>query len=319
LVILKLVAYFMRLVRGLINLPEEATPCALTIGNFDGVHRGHQQIIWSLAVAAEKRNLLSSLMLFEPQPMEFFLGEKAPARLYRFADKLRMLTELPLNRVIVLDFNGYLAEMYAEDFIRHILVRRLNMKYLLVGNDFRFGKNRAGDLEILTAAANRYDFELHDIDDVLDAECRVSSTAVRGLLYRGDIEAANRLLGRPYTMYGRVVHGQKLGRDIGWPTINIPVRRRHSPVSGVYAVHVSGVEDNVILDGVASIGTRPTVSGVDWMLEVFLFDWSGDCYGQRVGVEFVRYLRDEEKFENLQAMALQIERDAQFAREVLSK
>lgn len=308
----------MRLVRGLINLPEEAVPCALTIGNFDGVHRGHQLILKSLAVAAEKRNLPASLMLFEPQPMEFFHGEKAPARLYRLADKLRVLKELPLNRVIALDFNSYLAEMYAEDFIRHILVRRFNMKYLLVGNDFRFGKNRAGDFEILKAAASRYDFELHGINDVLDSECRVSSTAVRKLLYHGNIEAANRLLGRPYTMCGRIVHGRKLGRDIGWPTINIPVRRRHSPVSGVYAARVSGVEDSVILNGVASIGTRPTVNGADWMLEVFLFDWSGDCYGRRVGVEFVRHLRNEEKFESLQAMTLQIERDVQAAKEVLS-
>ncbi len=308
----------MRLVRGLINLPEEAAPCALTIGNFDGVHRGHQEILRSLIVAAEKRNLLASLMIFEPQPMEFFLGEKAPARLYRFADKLRVLEELPLDRVIAMDFNCYLAEMQAEDFIQHILIERLNMKYLLVGDDFHFGKNRAGDFDVLRAAANRYNFELHSIDNVLESEHRVSSTAVRELLYHGNIEAANRLLGRPYTMCGRVVHGQKLGRDIGWPTINIPVRRRHSPVSGVYAARVSAVAGSAILNGVASIGTRPTVSGVGWMLEVFLFDWSGDCYGQRVNVEFVKHLRNEEKFASLKAMTVQIERDAAAAREALN-
>ncbi len=307
----------MRLVRGLANLAEGAVPCALTIGNFDGLHLGHQEILRSLVVAAEKRGLLASLMIFEPQPLEFFLGEGAPARLYRFADKLRVLGEVPLDQVIAMSFNHHLAEMSAGDFIRYILVGRLNMKYLLVGDDFRFGKDRAGDFEALKVAADRYDFELQRMDNVLASRRRVSSTAVRELLYRGDIEAANRLLGRPYTMCGRVIHDRKLGRDIGWPTINIPVRRRHSPLSGVYAARVSGVEDDVILNGVASIGTRPTVNGVDWMLEVFLFDWSGDCYGRRVNVEFIKHLRKEEKFESLQAMTLQIERDAKAAREAL--
>ena len=308
----------MRLVRGLINLPEEAAPCALTIGNFDGVHRGHQEIIRLLAVAAEKRGLLTSLMVFEPQPMEFFLGEKAPARLYRFTDKLRILQKLPLDRVIRMNFNHHLAEMDAGDFIRHILVGRLNVKYLLVGDDFRFGKNRTGDFDLLQAAASRYDFDLYRIDNVFECERRVSSTAVRELLRHGDIEMANRLLGRPYMMYGRVIHGQKLGRNIGWPTINIPIHRQNSPVSGIYAVRVSGIEDNTVLSGVASIGTRPTVSGVDWMLEVFLFNWSGSCYGRRVDVELVKYLRNEEKFESLEAMTLQIEQDAKAAMEVLN-
>jgi len=309
----------MQLVRGLINLPEEAAPCALSIGNFDGVHRGHLQILSLLADAAEQRGLSTSLMVFEPQPLEFFLRGKAPSRLYRFTEKLRVLDTLALDRVIALEFNHHLAQMKAEDFIAHILVEQMNVKYLLIGDDFRFGRDRAGDFGLLQSASRQYGFELHSIDSVLESERRVSSTAIRELLRDGEIEAASQLMGRPYMMRGRVVHGKKLGRDIGWPTINIPVRRWHSPMAGVYAVRVAGIDDDRVLDGVASIGTRPTVNGDGWLLEVHLFDWSGECYGQRVDVEFVEHLRDEEKFENIDVMTLQIERDAEQARKVLTR
>ena len=307
----------MRLVRGLINLPEDAPPCALTIGNFDGVHRGHQEIISLLEHAARRRGLITSLMLFEPQPMEFFRRDQAPSRLYRLAEKLRALEAHKLDTVVVLEFNHHLAEMKAEDFIENILVQRVNVKYLLIGDDFRFGHERAGDYAMLEAAADRYGFELHSIDSVVESERRISSTAIRELLQQGEIEAASRMLGRPYVMCGRVIHGKKLGRDIGWPTINIPVRRHHSPVAGIYAVRVRGVEQNSRLNGVASVGTRPTVDGEGWILEVHLFDWSGECYGQRVDVEFVQHLREEKKFDDIDAMTRQIEHDAQQARKVL--
>ena len=307
----------MQLVRGLTNLPEVADPCALTIGNFDGVHRGHLEILRLLADAAGQRGLSTSLMIFEPQPMEFFLQDKAPSRLYRFSEKLRVLETLVLDRVIALEFGQHLAQMKAEDFISHILVERMNVKYLLIGDDFRFGHERAGDFEMLKSASRQYGFELHSIDSVLESERRISSTAVRELLHQGEIEAASALLGRPYVMCGRVIHGKKLGRHIGWPTINIPVRRHNSPVAGIYAVRVAGVQDSKVLDGVASIGTRPTVNGEGWLLEVHLFDWSGDCYGCRVDVEFIKHLRNEEKFENIDVMTLQIERDAAQAKKVL--
>ncbi|MCW8963227.1 MAG: bifunctional riboflavin kinase/FAD synthetase [Gammaproteobacteria bacterium] len=313
-----LIACSMRLVRGLTNLPEAAVPCALTIGNFDGVHRGHLEILRLLVDAAGQRGLSTSLMVFEPQPMEYFLQDKAPSRLYRFSEKLRVLETLKLDSVVAMEFGHHLAQMKAEDFIAHILVKRMNVKYLLIGDDFRFGHDRAGDFEMLKSASRQHGFELHSIDSVLESERRISSTAIRELLHQGEIKAASALLGRPYAMCGRVIHGKKLGRHIGWPTINIPVRRRNSPVAGIYAVHVSGIEDDRVLDGVASVGTRPTVDGEGWLLEVHLFDWSGSCYGRRVDVEFVRHLRNEQKFENIDVMTLQIERDAAQARKVLS-
>jgi riboflavin kinase/FMN adenylyltransferase len=260
-------------------------------------------------------------MVFEPQPMEFFLKGKAPSRLYRFSEKLRALGDvegLSLDQVVALEFNHHLAQMRAEDFIESILVERMNVKYLLIGDDFRFGRDRKGDYHLLESASRQYGFELHGIDSVLESERRVSSTDIRELLQQGKIEQASHLMGRPYVMCGRVVHGKKLGRDIGWPTINIPVRRQHSPLAGVYAVRVTGIQAGHAMDGVASIGTRPTVNGHGLLLEVHLFNWSGECYGQRVDVEFVKHLRAEEKFENINAMTLQIERDAEQARKVLS-
>ena len=327
----------MRLVRGIHSSPRAAEPCALAIGNFDGVHRGHQEILRRLAAAAKRRGLAAKVLLFEPQPLEFFRGDQAPARLYRLADKWRALEGLSaavaadggggLGEATVAAFNRGLAEMSAADFIR-LLVRRFNIQYVLVGDDFRFGKGRAGDLAMLRAAGRRYGFEAHGLEAVVESGRRVSSTWARQLLACGKIAAANELLGRPYQMSGRVCHGAKLGRAIGWPTINIALRRR-SPLAGVYAARVYGAADEtkngaaggahaMAMDAVASIGTRPTINGGGgWMLEAHLFDWAGECYGRRVEVEFIRHLRAEEKFASVAAMAAQIERDAAAAREVL--
>ena len=310
----------MRLVRGLVNLPPTVTPRALTIGNFDGVHRGHQAVLGRLREAARERGLRAAVMVFEPQPLEYF--GTAPARLYRFADKLRALAALPegaaVDEVIALRFDRTLARMEAADFVR-MLVRRLGARYLLVGDDFRFGRGRGGDFDTLLAASRRYGFEAQGLDAARESGRRVSSTWIRELLKCDKIAAANRLLGRPYRITGRVVHGGKLGRALGWPTINIPLRRRRAPLSGIYAARVYGVEGEHAMDGVASIGTRPTVTAAgEWMLEVFLFDWNGRCYGRRAQVEFVRRLREEQRFTDLEALAAQIARDAAAARAALN-
>ena len=308
----------MQFTRGLYNIPVPATPCALTIGNFDGLHRGHQAVIQELAAAAEERNLPTSLMLFEPQPVEYFARDRAPTRLYRCREKLLAIQQQPIDLVILMNFNASLANLEAGDFVKQILINRLGMKYLLVGDDFRFGKNRLGDHDLLEQLAEQYGFELGHLDSVIQSGQRVSSTLIRQHLSAGEFSQASELLGRPYRMTGRVVHGDAIGRDIGFPTINLPVNRLRSPLRGVFAVRVFCIEDSGPLNGVASIGSRPTVDGKHCVLEVHLFDWSGDCYGRRVEVEFVEYLRDEEKFESMEAMTLQIQRDAERARKILA-
>lgn len=308
----------MRFTRGLYNLPDPPLPCALTIGNFDGVHRGHQAVIQELAGAAGERDLPTSLMLFEPQPVEYFAGDKAPTRLYRCREKLMAISEQPIDLVIMMSFHASLANLEAEDFVKQILIDRLGMKYLLVGDDFRFGKNRMGDHDLLVRMAKQYEFELGHLDSVIQSGQRVSSTLIRQHLSAGEFDQARELLGRPYRMTGRVVHGDSIGRDIGFPTINLPVNRLRSPLHGVYAVKVYGVEDNGALNGVASLGSRPTVDGKHFVLEVHLFDWSGDCYGRRVEVEFIEFLRDEEKYDSMEAMTSQIRRDAALARKILA-
>ena len=308
----------MRFLRGLHNLPPSPEPCALTIGNFDGLHFGHQEVIRELSEAAEARGLPTTVMLFEPQPVEYFAGDKAPPRLYRCREKLSAIRQLPVDRVVMLTFNARLAALEAEDFVKEILIDRLNVKYLLVGDDFRFGRERKGDLQLLQELAGKYGYELGHLQSVIQSGQRVSSTLIRQHLTAGEFVEAAKLLGRPYRMTGKVVHGSKIGRDLGFPTINLPVDRFHSPVKGVFAVRVYGIEPGQSLYGVASLDSRPTIDGKHCLLEVHLFDWSGDCYGKRVEVEFVQYLRDEEKYESMEAMQQQIERDAAQARKILA-
>lgn len=307
----------MQLVRGLYNLPPDPAPAAVTIGNFDGVHRGHQKILETLSVEANRRGLVSTVMLFEPQPTEYFSADQAPARLYRIREKLEQFRQQPLDRVLILRFDDALAQLSAERFIQDILINGLNVKYLLVGDDFRFGCKRQGDFSLLSQAADQYDFELENLDSVLHSEQRVSSTQIRDYLAAGNFKKAEQLLGRPYRMQGRVSYGDAIGRDLGYPTINLPVRRLKSPLRGIYAVRVYGIEGSSTLDGVASVGSRPTVDGKSCLLEVHLFDWSGKCYGQQLEVEFVKYLRNEEKFDDLDTLKQQIEKDAAWARKEL--
>jgi riboflavin kinase/FMN adenylyltransferase len=288
--------------------------CALTIGNFDGVHRGHRALIDRVIAKARELDLSSCVLTFEPHPREFFAGDAAPARLTRLRDKLELMAAAGVERVHVARFNARFAAMSAARFIEEVLVRGLGTQWLLVGRDFRFGERRAGDYAALAAAASRYGFALESMPDVQFEAERVSSSAVRAALKAGDLRTAERLLGHSYTISGRIAHGAKLGRSLGFPTANI-VLRRAPPLSGIFVVEVDGFGG-----GVASLGKRPTVNPVPVpLLEVHLFDCDRDLYGEHLRVRFLEKLRDEEKFDGLEALKQAIARDARQAREYFAR
>lgn len=308
----------MELIRGQHNLRPHHRGCVATIGNFDGVHLGHQTILAQLTEQAARLRLPRLVITFEPQPQEFFAGPTAsPARLMRLREKLQALDGLGIERTLCLEFDQRLATMPAQTFIETLLVEGLGIRYLVVGDDFRFGHRRAGDFALLVEAGQRYGFEVADNHSyILDGE-RVSSTRIRQALSQGDLELAARLLGRPYDMCGRVAHGDQRGRTIGFPTTNIHLHRRVTPVYGVYAVLLSGPELRP-WPGIANVGRRPTVQGVREQLEVHLLDYRGDLYGRHVKVDFLHYLRPEQRFESLDALRQQIQRDEQAARAYFS-
>jgi riboflavin kinase/FMN adenylyltransferase len=305
----------MELIRGLDNLRPRHRGTVLTIGNFDGVHVGHHAIIERLG-ELRGGTLRSCVMLFEPTPREFLSPETAPARLMRLSEKLEALARSSLDQVLCLRFDRGLAQMPPARFVRELLVEGLGVAHVVVGEDFRYGSRRTGTLETLRAAGRRDGFEVSVAPTVRHDGERVSSTRVRAALAAGDFELARRLLGRPYTMSGRVIHGEKLGRTLGYPTVNLPVRRRRTPLHGIFAVRVDGAGPPG-MPGVASLGTRPTVAGEGLLLEVHLFDFDGDLYGRRLEVRFVEHLRDEAHFESLEALERQMALDAQQARQVL--
>jgi riboflavin kinase/FMN adenylyltransferase len=280
--------------------------CALTIGNFDGVHRGHRALIDRVIAKAREARLTACVLTFEPHPREFFTPEAAPARITRLRDKLELLAQAGIELVHVARFDARFAALPAERFIDDIVVRSLGTQWLLVGRDFRFGARRAGDFSTLQ---NR-GFAVEAMPDVQFDGKRVSSSAVRAALQAGDLRGAERLLGHPYTISGRVAHGAKLGRGLGFPTANI-VLRRAPPIAGIFAVEVDRYGR-----GVASVGRRPTVNPVAIpLLEVHLFDHEGDLYGEHLRVRFLKKLRDEEKYDGLPALQAAIARDARQARE----
>jgi riboflavin kinase/FMN adenylyltransferase len=299
-----------RVIRG---LPEVADgPVALTIGNFDGVHRGHQAMLSRLTEAADDLALPSAILTFDPHPREFFAPEAAPPRLSSHRAKFERFAALGVDRLYILRFDAGVANLAPTEFIDEILVRRLGIRWLLVGEDFRFGKGRAGDLATLRAAARTYSVEAMGAVSV--AGERVSSTAVRSALAAGDFAHACTLLGGPFTISGRVAHGAKLGRNLGFPTANIALRRR-PPLAGVFAVRIHGLGD-APRSGVASLGVRPTVlSAGSPLLEVFIFDFDAPIYGCRVTVEFLHKLRDEARYPDLDALTAQIRADVAHARE----
>ncbi|WP_413283803.1 bifunctional riboflavin kinase/FAD synthetase [Vibrio sp. MA40-2] len=303
----------MELIRGIHNIKAHHSGCVLTIGNFDGVHLGHMEVLAQVAHQAKLLKVASMVMTFEPQPMELFAKENAPARLNRLRDKYVQLSKLKIDRLLCVNFNRRFADWTAESFISDLLVRRLNVKFLVVGDDFCFGRGRVGNFSMLKEAGLKYGFEVVSTQSFCVQKQRVSSTAIRQALSENNLAEAEKLLGRAYSINGRVSHGQKLGRTIGFPTANIPLKRTVSPVSGVYVVQVYGVSDKP-LGGVANIGQRPTVNGVRQQLEVHLFDFSENLYGKQLEVSLLKKLREEKRFESFEALKQQIELDADAAR-----
>jgi riboflavin kinase/FMN adenylyltransferase len=301
-----------QLFRGLPDSADRHRPIALTIGNFDGVHRGHQAMLARLSEAAEDLGLPSAVLTFDPHPREFFAPGAAPPRLSTLRSKLEQFAAHGIAEVHVARFNAALAALPAERFIDDVLVRRLGTRWVLVGDDFRFGRGRSGDLALLRQAATTFSVEAMPTV-VVDGE-RASSTTIRGALAAGELDHAARLLGRPYAIGGKVVHGDKLGRNLGFPTANI-VLRHPPPLTGVFAVRVHGL-GGAARAGAASLGVRPTVkAGAKPLLEVFVFDFDEAVYGRRVVVEFLCKLRDEERYADLDTLTRQIRADVAQARE----
>lgn len=304
----------MKFIRGIHNLNEQHRGCVLTIGNFDGVHRGHQALMSRLCEEGRKRNLPVVVMVFEPQPLELFAGDKAPARLTRLREKLRYMAEAGVDKVLCVRFDRRFAALSAQRFISDLLVEKLDVKYLAVGDDFRFGAGRQGDFLLLQKAGAEYGFEVVSTETFCDGGKRISSTAVRQALAVDDLALAQSLLGHPFTISGRVVHGDALGRTLGFPTANLPLRRSVSPVKGVYAVEVRGLTPEP-LPGVANIGTRPTVKGLRQQLEVHLLDINMDLYGRHIDVVLKQKIRNEQRFASLKALKEQIANDVVTARQ----
>lgn len=302
----------MRVFRG---TPASASAAiALTIGNFDGVHLGHQAMLATLIAAARERSLPSAVMTFEPHPREFFTPDSAPARLTSLREKLELLRDAGVDRVYVCRFNRAFSQINADDFVTRILHQQLRVKWLLVGDDFSFGAKRAGDYALLARQAPVLGFALCAMKSVEVGGKRVSSTSVREALAAGDMTLAKTYLGRNYSISGKVIHGDKIGRTLGFPTANVQIKHNRPPVAGIFAVklHIVGSK---ALSCVASLGTRPTISQNGGLrLEVHVFDFSGDLYGKHVRVEFLHKIRDEAQYADLPALTAQIARDAEDAR-----
>jgi riboflavin kinase / FMN adenylyltransferase len=311
----------MQLIRGIHNIPLNEhencnAPCVLTIGNFDGVHLGHQRVISALVEKAKQLNVSPAVMVFEPQPRELFSPETAPARLTRLRDKYFLLKRLGVERLICVNFNKRFADLTAQTFIEQLLVKQLCVKYLIVGDDFRFGKGRVGDFEMLKRAGESLGFGVTDTASFKLQDCRISSTEIRNALLESDLDSAERMLGRAYAIIGRVFHGDKRGRQLGFPTANVMLKRRVSPVSGVFAVRVN--TECGSYSGVANIGKRPTVAGLRTQLEVHIFDFNKQIYGQSIEVVLIQKIRDERKFDSLEDLTKQISRDSKDAKAIFA-
>lgn len=313
----------MKVFRRLPPLPER-TPCALTIGNFDGVHRGHQALVSRLVADARASGLTACVLTFEPHPREFFAGANpaaapAPARIATLRDKLEALRTLGIDRVCVAHFNAALAAMPADDFARKVLFDGLQARRILIGDDFRFGTRRTGNFDSLAALARPRGIVVEAMSTVVEDGERISSSAVRRALDAGDFVRVRELLGRAYRLSGRVVHGRKLGRTLGFPTLNLRFPHGRPAVAGIFVVRVHGLAGPdgaaTVVDGVASLGTRPAVEADGrFLLEVHLLDWTGDAYGKLLEVEFLRKLRSERHFDSLELLTEQIRHDVDAAR-----
>lgn len=315
----------MDIIRGLHNLSRLPNGCIATIGNFDGVHSGHQHILSQLKAKSDEYQLPSVVITFEPQPQEFFAPQRSPARLTRFRDKAEVIADCKMDKLLVIHFNQPFSQLTADEFVKQILVDKLGVKYLQVGDDFQFGQGRTGNFESLKASGRQFGFVVENTPTFSIDNKRVSSTRIREALESGDMALTRTLLKRPYWMSGHIQHGDKRGRTIGFPTANVPLHRETPAVSGVFAVRLwgrdLGVCKNVLesdkhnpirqqgINGVANIGYRPTVDGKKGLLEVHLFDYDGDLYGKLVHVDFLHKIRDEMKFDSFEILKEQILKD----------
>ncbi len=298
--------------RGLHNIKPFAQGCVLTIGNFDGVHLGHKRVLESLKQQGNALNLPTVAMIFEPQPKELFDANGAPARLCNLAEKTALLAKENIDALACMAFNARFRGLSAMAFVQQVLVEGLNVKALIVGDDFRFGCDRSGDFAFLQKAGQQFGFSVLATHTVEQQGERVSSTLIREALLSAQLEQVEKLLGRPFSISGRVAHGQKLGRTLGVPTANVILKRNKTPLTGVFAVTVT--TKNGVFNGVANIGMRPTVGGTVPILEPHLFDFSGDLYGQRIDVQFKEKIRDEKRFNGLDELKAAIHQDIQLAK-----
>jgi riboflavin kinase/FMN adenylyltransferase len=299
----------MHLIRGLSHLEPFKNGCVLTIGNFDGLHLGHRAVIKKLAERGEALGLPVVIMIFEPQPLEYFLGDNSPSRLMRLREKVIEFAKLPVDNLLIVRFNRYFANCDAEQFIDDILIRKLNVKHLVIGDDFHFGKARRGNFAMLKEKGKLYGYSVEDTGSYQVAGLRISSTLIRDALGEGDLAQAQKLLGHCYSVCGRVAHGDKRGRTMGYPTANIRMFRKNTPVNGVFAVTMTGIDD-LEFEGVANVGTRPTVDGGSTViLETYLFDFDKEIYGRYVEVHFKQKIRDEMRFQSLEQLKAQIKKD----------
>ena len=306
----------MELVRGPRNLRERHLGCVATLGTFDGLHLGHQALIQETLECARRLSRPALMVSFEPMPREFLQPHAPPARLTNFRERWRLLQGSGLDALLLLRFTESLRSMSGAEFLG-LLRERLGLQALVVGYDFRFGREGEASAEFLQSMAPSHGFTVHVVPPVRVSGERASSSAVRSALAVGELAGAQGLLGRRYAMRGRVVRGQQLGRELGYPTANMRLRRIRIPLGGIFAVRVHGIGDDA-LPGVASLGTRPTVGGAEPLLETHVFDFKGDLYGRELEIEFVARIRDELRFDDLDALVAQMHRDARAARDILA-
>lgn len=299
----------MQLIRGLSRLKPFVDGCVLTIGNFDGLHLGHRAVIQKLVNRGIEFGLPVVIMIFEPQPLEYFLKDNAPSRLMSLREKVMEFVTLPVDYLLILPFNLHLANCDAEQFIHNILLDKLNIKHLVIGDDFHFGKTRRGNFAMLKDYGKVHGFTVEDTGSFHINGFRVSSTLIRDALIAGDLAKAECLLGHGYSICGRVAHGDKRGRILGFPTANIKMLRKNTPVNGVFAVTMTGI-DNLEFQGVANVGTRPTVDGGSKViLETHLFNFDREIYGRLVTVHFKQKIRSETRFSTIEELKTQINKD----------
>lgn len=302
----------MEIIRGLHNIQSRHAGCVATIGTFDGVHHGHQMLLAHLVAKSQELGEPSVLVTFEPQPREYFQRTPVPARLTRFREKIHILKDTGVDRVLCIPFNERTRLIPAAEVIERFLVDMLGVRYVVVGDDFHFGRDREGNYDMLKEAGDRFGFGVSHMGTLTFDHERVSSTRIREALAEADFPLAEKLLGRPYSMMGRVVYGRRIGREIGVPTVNIRLQRYKTPLEGVFAVTVDGL--GATRQGAANIGVRPTVGGKEPLLEVHILDFDEDVYGRLLTVTLLRKIREERWFPSLDALRVEIEHDIEKTR-----